>query len=382
MTRTTNKTPKPAGVTRRGFLNSAAAGAFVAAAPLYVRRANAASSELNILSWSAELPDDVLSDFQAETGITVNLTPFSSNEELINKMQATFGEGFDLCMPSFNRAPEFEFLELLAPFDTTRLAMDNYVPSLLDASEELWTWGGELYHVPHVWGSEAIAWRNDQADLSYADMSYGLLWEGDFAGAVQMRPTSGLLGLGLWLDATGKLPSNRMLDAYKDEATMRKIYDELLAYAVAHKERIKQFWDSTDTTRSGFMQNGCTIGQTWDGPALGLAKAGEPVSYMAPQEGALAWIDGFALPKAARNVDEVYAFFDYLLKPEIAGRVASGSSYNSSVKGADAYVPEADKELFRAAYPEDALDKLWRYPASPSWFNTVRNEYAEKFKVA
>ncbi len=50
--------------------------------------------------------------------------------------------------------------------------------------------------------------------------------------------------------------------------------------------------------------------------------------------------------------------------------------------GADAFVPELDKALFRAAYPGDALEKLWRYPASPSWFITARNEYAEKFKVA
>ncbi|WP_190295604.1 extracellular solute-binding protein [Halotalea alkalilenta] len=371
-----------AGFTRRNLLKTAAAGTLLASAPFYVRNAFSSSGELNIMCWSGELPDDVMADFTKATGIRVNRTPFSSNEELINKLQATFGEGFDLVMPSFNRAPEFKFLELLAPFDTNRLNMEAFLPSMLEASTELWTWEGELYHLPHLWGSEGLSWRSDKLELSYEEASYGLLWDPRFDRQVQMRPVSGLLGLGLWLDATGKLPTNRMLDSYKDEATMRKIYDELLAYAVAHKSQIKQFWDSSDNAKSGYIENGCVIGQTWDGPALDLAKSNQPVKFIAPQEGALAWIDGFSLTSAARNIEEIYAFFDYITQSEVAGKIATGSSYNSSIKGAEAYVPETDRALFSLSYPANALEKLWRYPSSPAWFISARNEYAEKFKVA
>src|SRR3546814_8599625 len=66
------------------------------------------------------------------------------------------------------------------------------------------------------------------------------------------------------MDHTGKLPSNRMLDAFKDEATMKKIYDPILAFAISKKAWIKQFWDSADNTKSGLMENGVVIGQTWD----------------------------------------------------------------------------------------------------------------------
>ncbi|WP_119944997.1 substrate-binding domain-containing protein [Neorhizobium sp. NCHU2750] len=213
---------------RRSFLKTAVAvGTVAATGPAFIRRSLASSGELNILCWTDELPDAVIKDFTDSTGIRVNKTPFSSNEELVNKLQATFGEGYDLCMPSFNRAPEFKFLEVLKAFDTNRMKLDHYDPSLLKASTDLWTWDG-LYHVPHVWGSEGMAWRTDRADLTYEKMSYGLIWDPQFAAKAQIRPVSGLLGLGLWLDATGKVPSNRMLDTYKDEATMRKIYDEIL----------------------------------------------------------------------------------------------------------------------------------------------------------
>ncbi|MBT9385381.1 extracellular solute-binding protein [Pseudooceanicola sp. CBS1P-1] len=366
---------------RRTLLGTAlAAGVGTAVSPLYVRRAFASSGELNILCWSDELPDEVLSGFKEATGITVNKTPFSSNEEAINKMQATFGEGFDLVMPSFNRASEFQYIEVLKPFDEARLNLSAYEPSILKASQKIWTWDG-LYHVPHVWGTEGMAW-NTSTGLDYSKSSYGLLWEPEYAGKAQLRPTSGLLGLGLWLDATGKLPSNRMLDCYKDPDTMRKIYEEIYAFAVGKKANFKQFWDSADSIRAGFTQNGCLVGQTWDGPVKSMAKAGEPVAFVAPQEGALTWMDGFALSAAARNTDEVYAFFDYILKPETAGKICSLGGYNPSVKGASDFLSAEDKTLFTQAYPEDALDKLWWYPASPEWFNPIRNEYAERFKVA
>lgn len=370
-------------LSRRTLLRRAAAATIAAgAAPIYIKSGLASSGVLNILCWTQEVPDETVAAFAKATGIRINRTPFSSNEELINKLQATGGDGFDLCMPSFNRAPEFKFLELLAPFDTKRLKMDAFVPSLLKASTELWTWEGSLYHLPHLWGSEGLSWRTDKLDLTYENASYGLLWDPRFKGQVQMRPTSALLGLGLWLDATGKLPTNRMLDTYKDETTMRKVYGEVLAYAVARKSQVKQFWDSSDNTKSGFLENGCVIGQTWDGPALDLSKAGKPVRYIAPKEGALAWIDGWSTTKTARNKDQIYAFFDYILDPQNAGQIATASSYNSSVAGAEKFAPERDKKLFGDAYPADALGRLWRYPSSPAWFVSARNEYAEKFKVA
>ena len=63
--------------------------------------------ELNILAWADELPDPILPDFTNETGIKVNMTPFSQNEEQINKLQTTAGAGFDLCMPTRDRSPQF-----------------------------------------------------------------------------------------------------------------------------------------------------------------------------------------------------------------------------------------------------------------------------------
>ena len=132
----------------------------------------------------------------------------------------------------------------MQPLDEKKVDLSLIVPGLLAASKSYWTWDGRLYHVPHVWGTEAIAWRNDETKIKPEELSFGTLWNDEYKGKVQGRPHSLLLGIGLWLDGTGKLPTNRMLDAYKDEDSFKKIYDKLLTTAIDHKPWIKQFWDS------------------------------------------------------------------------------------------------------------------------------------------
>ncbi|MFN0190373.1 MAG: extracellular solute-binding protein [Aestuariivirga sp.] len=378
------KTMRAAYLSRRALLKSAvAAGAVGLAAPLYTRNALSSSGELNLLMWSDEFPGEVIPKFETASGIKVNQTPFSQNEEQINKLQATGGEGFDLCQPTRDRAPQFKELGVLAPFDMNRMKnAGNLIPSMLEGSSSVWTWEDGLYHLPHCWGSEAISWRTDMWKGDPATLSFGSLWTDDVKGHVQGRPHSLLLGIGLWMDAEGKIPSNRMLDAFKDEESFKKIYDQILPLAIERKPWIKQFWDSADNTKSGLLENDVWIGQTWDGPALTLKKEGKPVSYQAPKEGAIAWLDGLAMMKAAKNVDQIYAFLEYLQTPEASAAVAEGSGYNPVVTGADALLSDAAKKNFQEAYPGDALKNLWHRPPEPSWFGELRTQYADKLKSA
>ncbi len=368
---------------RRTMLKSAAATAAVAATgPWYVADAQSSSGSLSIINWDDELPNPVIPNFEKATGIKVNLTPFSQNEEQINKLQATKGAGFDLCMPTHDRAPQFKDIGVLAPLDESKLDLGGLIPSLLVPARKDWTDGGKLLWVPHCWGTEAISWRNDQTKIEYKDLSYGTLWKDEYKGKVQGRPHSLLLGIGLWMDANGKLPSGKMLNAFKGEAEMKQIYDVILKEAVARKPWIKQFWDSADNTKSGYATNGCVIGQTWDGPAISMKKAGQPITYMAPQEGAIGWIDGMALTKAAKNVEQAYAFLKYIHSAKGSAEVAEGSGYNPGHKDAQPLLSDKFRAIFQEAYPGDALTKIWWRPVEPSWFADLRTQYAEKFKAA
>jgi spermidine/putrescine transport system substrate-binding protein len=369
---------------RRTLLKTSAFGAAAAiAGPAYIRSALSSSGELNLLNWSDEFPGDVIPNFEKASGIKVNSTPFSQNEEQINKLQATGGEGFDLVQPTRDRAPQFKELGVLQAFDLNKIKnLGALQPAFLESSQSIWTWDGGLYHLPHLWGTEAISWRTDKWKGDPEKLSYGDLWSEDVKGHVQGRPHSLLAGIGLWLDASGKVPSNRLLDAFKDPDSFKNIYDQILPVAIEHKAWIKQFWDSADNTKSGFLENDVIIGQTWDGPALSLKKEGKPINYRAPVEGAITWVDGLSLTKAAKNVDQVYAFIDYLYTPEVSAALAEGSGYNPVVIGADAKLSDAAKKNFQEAYPGDALKNLWHRPPEPSWFAELRTQYADKYKSA
>ncbi|MFT3672893.1 extracellular solute-binding protein [Aestuariivirga sp.] len=223
----TDTTNKP--LNRRSVIKAGAGLAAIAvASPAIVRNARSSSGELSLLNWSDEFPGDVIPNFEKATGIKVKTTPFSQNEEQINKLQASGGDGYDLVQPTRDRAPQFKELDVLASYDTGKLKnFANLQPAFLDSSASIWTWDGKLYHLPHLWGTEAISWRTDLWKGDPAKLSYGDLWADDVKGHVQGRPHSLLAGIGLWLDATGKLPTNRLLDAYKDEDSFKKIYDEI-----------------------------------------------------------------------------------------------------------------------------------------------------------
>ena len=132
----TQETLRAAMISRRSLMKaSVALGAVGFASPLYVKNAFSSSGELNLLMWSDEYPDPVIPNFEKASGIKINQTPFSQNEEQINKLQATGGEGFDLCSPTINRAPQYKDLNVLAPFDTNKLSnVSNILPSMMDGS--------------------------------------------------------------------------------------------------------------------------------------------------------------------------------------------------------------------------------------------------------
>ncbi len=373
---------RSARMSRRGVLKGIAAAGALATGPWVVdRRVLASSGEVNVLMWSDYFSEQMLEKFRADTGIRVNYTGIGSNEEIINKMKSTKGRGIDLCSPTNMRSLQWIELDLLQPFDMSRLTtLDNVNPAMLKVGDEEWNFHGKGSHwLPSVWGTEAIAWRIDLYTPPGGVPSYGNVWQSDVEGKAMIRPHSGMLGAGLYLETTGALEPGDMKRAYEDEQTMRKTWNVVTDFCIANKKQIKLFWNDADSQKNGFLHDGVVVGQTWDGPPLVLKSQGEPVHYQAPSEGALAWVDGMSLSAAAENVDQVYEFINYFYRPEFAGMGIDHHGYNSAVIGADAHAGEQYRTNFSEAYPGDALSKLWPWPREPQWYADVRTEFRNKF---
>src|ERR1700693_3724958 len=114
------------------------------------------SQKLRIISWADYVPADLIAAFKKETGIDVELT-LSNNEEMISKLRATGGAGYDLAQPSQDRilAAQQEF-RIYKPLDTSKVRLDEFLPELLDTIRKNATIDGKLYGLPYIWGTEGL----------------------------------------------------------------------------------------------------------------------------------------------------------------------------------------------------------------------------------
>ena len=370
--------------TRRAFLQGAASAAGFSLAAPYISHsyAQGSSGAVNIFAWAGYINDEMLSAFENATGIKASFTPYGTNDELLNQLRANNGAGFDIIWPTVDRVPNYVEFGLVQPIDESKVDVDKCLPSAWSNSENLGAViDGKRYQVPTDWGTEAIAFDKDQAPLEYGTASYGDIWKPEMAGKATVRAHSALVGLGLWLEAEGKLPMP-MVEAFKSEENMTAIYDVIIEEAIARKANIAQFWNNENEAQGAFRVNGCAIGQTWDSTAAALSREGLPIGFIAPKEGALTWMEGVAIPSGAENVEQAYAFINWFLTPEAGAMYTNATSINSTAVGAADLISDDAKAFFAAAYPGDALDKLWWWPIQESWFVAKRNEYQDRFLSA
>ncbi len=377
-----NKTLKAAKVSRRSVLKGAAAtGAAAAIGPWYIPNAFAAPV-VNVLMWGEYLPDSVVADFKAKTGITVNHTKIGDNGEIISKMKAGGGAGYDLASPTNMRALQWADLGVLAPFDMNRINTSAVNPGMLAVGERDWNFGGKGSHwVPQLWGTESISWRTDKWQPDGLP-SFGDIWEPNpgIDGAFMMgRTYSMMTGCGIWMHHQGKMD---FWSSYNDEDTMRKNWETITDYCISKKGNLVKFWSGADPQKQGFTSDGVVVGQTWDGPIAAMMKAGEPVAYQTTDEGALAWIDGITMSAKAENIDEAYELINYSFTPETGGQTVNEIGYNSAVNGASDFYSDETKALAKAIYPGDTSTKLNPWPPEPPWYADARAEYANKFETA
>ena len=117
---------------------------------------SAYADELRLLTWSNYAPADVIELFKKETGIDVKVTE-SNNEEMISKLRATGGSGFDLAQPSQDRvAGAQENHDIYKPMDISKIEAGSFITSMLDATKTNTTLKGDIYSVPHIWGTSGL----------------------------------------------------------------------------------------------------------------------------------------------------------------------------------------------------------------------------------
>jgi spermidine/putrescine transport system substrate-binding protein len=367
---------------RRILLKTAAVGGAAAVtAPWIVRDAFSSSGEVNFMGWAGYDFKAAFEAFTKATGIKVNFNEQQNQDDMFAQCKLALQTGaVDVVEPTLDRLPGWVSNGIIAPWNTEKLALSNYLDGVPggkpgDAGEI----EGKRFFVPSVWGTEALTYSKADAPMEYGTASLGDLWDPKFEGKVVVRAHSSLAAMGRWLDSQGKLPKP-WLEGYKDETTMKQLWDIALAEAIKHKKNIAQFWSGENDAQAAFRTNGCTLGLTWDSTGSNLAADG--FGFIAPKEGAFAWSQGFYVMKNAKNVDQAHEWAKWISTADGAAAWASAFKANPVGKGGIEKMDPAVSAFYKAAYPGDATAKLWWWPAQDAWFIKLRAEYADKWQAA
>lgn len=371
-------------VNRRSVLKGAAAtGAFLAAPAVISSKALASSGELNLLTYAGfPLHKDVFDAFKADTGITVNEIGQPDSDSILAQAKLANPGELDLVEATITNLPVYPASGIVQPLDPAKLELTNTskgMPGTVEGDSAYV--GGKLYYMSALWGGEGMAYASDVEGHEFGSASLADLFDPKFEGQVTLRPYSGLAALGRVMEAEGKLPKP-YLDAYKDEASMRAIYDVILAEAVKHKKNVAQFWTNDNEGIGAFATNGCRVGLVWESIGRSLADQGTNVRWVTPKEGAFGWNQGYVLTKGAKNVDQAYEYLRWISRPKNGVRWGVANQGLSSAAGSIDLLTGPFKDFSVKAYPPEAVAKMWWWPAQEPWFIKLRGEYSDRFRSA
>jgi len=348
-------------------------GVLVGAAALTIVASTAQAEELRLLTWGGYAPDDVVAMFEEETGIDVQVTQ-SNNEEMIAKLRATGGGGFDLAQPSQDRiaGAQLEY-GIYKPLDLSKIDSDLFITSMLDGTKANTAVDNAVYGVPHVWGTSGLVLNTEMASSvkDYVDLCSDAV-----AGKVSYRlkrPT--LIGFAF---SMGMDP----FAAYGDPAAYQEIMEKVAAKLVECKPNVKAYWTGGDALINLLRSGEVVASMAWDTGGWQLNAEEPDITFVAPSSGALGWIDTFALPAKTQNEDAAYKWINFVMRPDVAAKITAAAGNFTASKGADEFAEEGLKARFQASFPPEAIDNIKWYPPVPPGLEDIEGKILDKVQAS
>ena len=261
---------------------------------------------LRIFMWTDNIPSDVYTDFEKETGIKIIEDAISSNEEIYAKIKAS-GGGYDIVTPSLDYATIMMQEGLLAALDTTQMPnLTNIDPNIM--KHVLAIDKDHQYIMPFAFGPTVIAYDKTLVtdDVTGFDIFSNPAYAGRMLLLNDMREVMGsaLIYLGYGIDETNDIAMQ-----------------EVAALLTEWKKNILRF--DSDSFQLAYANGEVDLVQGYPDtiiPNLTEEKKAN-TKFIVPLKGGMMWLDNFLVLKDAPNKEAAMKFINYVHRPEIYARI-------------------------------------------------------------
>lgn len=278
---------------------------------------------VNVFNWSDYIDEEILTEFEAETGIKVVYDVFDSNEVLETKM-LTGGSGYDVVVPSGTFLQRQIQAGVFMPLDTSKLPNLEHMWDKIQARTETFDPGGK-YSINYMWGSTGIGYNVDAAKERLGTETIDS-WNVLFDPEVIAKFAD--CGIHVLDAPTELIPAALNYLGYAGDSHDLDQIKEAGALLESIRPHVTQFHSSNYINA---LANGdACLAVGWSGDVLQARdRAAEAdnnvrVEYAIPKEGALMWFDQMAIPADAPHPDNAHIFIDYIMRPEV---IAKASNY-------------------------------------------------------
>ncbi len=273
--------------------------------------------QLNVLNWTSYIPDSVIRNFEKETGIKVNYSTYSSNEELLAKVSNAKEGTYDLIFPSDYMIEIMKDRGLLEKLDKTKLTnIDNLNSNYLNLEYDL----NNEYSLPFIAASTVISVNREKIKEDIT--SYNDLLNPKYKDEIVLIDDQRII-IGMALLANGfDMNSTNPDELEIAEEWLLKLKPNLKAY-------------DSDSPKNFLIFEEASIAVLWNAEGAIAKEENNNIENIFPKEGFALSIDNFAILKNSNNQEEAYKFIDYILRPEIMKEIINSYPYKNINKETD-----------------------------------------------
>jgi spermidine/putrescine-binding protein len=299
---------------------------------------------VSFYNWTDYIDPEILTMFEEECGVKVIYDTFSSNEDLLAKLQAG-ATGYDLIVPSDYMVEIMIQLNLLKELDHAN------IPNLANLSDrfDAVPYDPEhRYSVPYQWGTAGIGYDADFFETP--PDSLAVLF--DPAQAQQYAGKISLLN-----DGREVIGAALKYLGYSLNSTDPAQLEEAKQVILAIKPYVVTF--DSDTFADLLVAGEVVVGQMWNGNVYAAIFENEDnedvdLGYIIPKEGLSVYIDNLAIPASAPNPYTAEVLINYLLDAEIGAMITNATYYASPNAAALPYIADEIKND-PGIYPSDEV---------------------------